>query len=97
MTMRTIHILCLGDSLTAGFTHAGSDYHPYTTALQARLKELWPFTEIKIDLDGVPGDMVTPPGTYIPRITSRCMYKAFFYVVVISRNSCFTVFTLFLY
>ena len=80
--MRSVHILCLGDSLTAGYSHAGSDFHPYTTALNARLKQLWPFAEVKIDLDGVPGDMVTPPGTYISRIASRCEYIDFLYVVL---------------
>ena len=53
-----VHILALGDSLTAGYYHGGQAFHPYTKYLN----HLFEFAEIpvKIDNKGWSGERVLP-------------------------------------
>ena len=51
-----LKILCFGDSLTAG-TPAG---HPYGGKLEERLVDALPHLEPICEVEGVPGDRVTP-------------------------------------
>jgi lysophospholipase L1-like esterase len=51
------HILCLGDSLTEGYTSHGSQRHPYTNRLAERLENA-SYTA-SITQAGLSGDMVT--------------------------------------
>jgi lysophospholipase L1-like esterase len=68
---RTVRILCLGDSLTAGYSQLGTVYHPYEDSLVKMLKKK--FTDVDFDTveDGVPGDRVRG-GSFLSRMTERC-------------------------
>ena len=70
-----LHILCFGDSLTAGFWHGGLEFHPYAIKLKEELQKAFPDTEIIVDVDGVSGDFVSsPPGRFLRRIQSKRIY-----------------------
>lgn len=65
----TIRILCLGDSLTEGYTGGGAVYQPYSEAFEALLKKCgW---VIDVVTDGESGDQVTA-GSFEWRMTKRC-------------------------
>jgi lysophospholipase L1-like esterase len=69
----TLHLLCFGDSLTAGYSDPGVPFHPYTDALQASLATAFPSVNVTIDNHGLPGDQVTsPPGGFLPRMEIIC-------------------------
>ena len=60
----SIHILCFGNSLTAGFPMG----HPYAISLLETLEQALPSTVITTDVQGAPGDqVVSPPGGKIFR------------------------------
>ncbi|KAI0125545.1 SGNH hydrolase-type esterase domain-containing protein [Xylariales sp. AK1849] len=61
-----LRVLCLGDSLTAGSPSA----HPYGGKLMERLSAAFPSHDVDIEVDGVPGDMVTK-GTFVQRMKTR--------------------------
>ena len=70
-----LHILCFGDSLTAGFWHGGLEFHPYAIKLKEELRKAFPDTEIIVDVDGLSGDLVSsPPGRFLRRIQSKRIY-----------------------
>ncbi|KAM0806949.1 putative SGNH hydrolase-type esterase domain-containing protein [Seiridium cardinale] len=58
-----LRILCLGDSLTAGYPPA----HPYAGKLVEYLEAAFPTHGVEIQVDGVPGDLVTR-GSFIKRM-----------------------------
>jgi len=67
--MSILHILCFGDSLTAGFSQYGTIYHPYAWSLQSSLESLLPSTTVINDIQGLSGDMVVYPlGRFLPRM-----------------------------
>ena len=71
-----LHILCMGDSLTAGFSRGGALYHPYTIALKDSLETAFPNLNVSTDNQGVSGDQATsPPGNMLPRMEKCCQYK----------------------
>ncbi|CEJ55729.1 hypothetical protein PMG11_01967 [Penicillium brasilianum] len=77
-------ILCFGDSLTAGWYKYGLEYHPYAKKLHECLQAAFPTTDIMIEVDGVPGDLVTsPPGSFLSRIQGRCATKKYDWVIVL--------------
>lgn len=83
MTER-LSILCFGDSLTAGWYKYGLEYHPYAKKLHECLQAALPTTDIMIEVDGVPGDLVTsPPGSFLSRIQGRCATKKYDWVIVL--------------
>ncbi|KAH9884761.1 GDSL-like Lipase/Acylhydrolase [Xylariomycetidae sp. FL2044] len=56
-------ILCLGNSLTAGYPHGT----PYAERLKEKLEEAFPQYDVQYEVDGVPGDLVTK-GSFIERM-----------------------------
>ncbi|EPE36622.1 SGNH hydrolase [Glarea lozoyensis ATCC 20868] len=66
---KSLHILCFGDSLSAGFTLTGPELHPYEVAMKSTLQKAFPTYEITTDVQGVAGDqVVTPPGGFLTRM-----------------------------
>lgn len=73
LTMASLHILCFGNSLTAGWTDLGAVAHPYATAMLDGLGRSIPSIKLTADVQGLPGDrVVSPPGGYLPRIDLLC-------------------------
>lgn len=70
--MKEINILCFGDSLTAGYHSSGPPFHPYAVFMKHQLQRQFPLTKFNVRVDGVPGDKVCPPGTYIRRMVLQC-------------------------
>jgi hypothetical protein len=71
--MKSVNILCLGDSLTAGYSQAGTVHHPYGMALQSSLEKALPLLNITVDVRGLDGDQViSPPGFFLPRMNILC-------------------------
>jgi hypothetical protein len=67
----SLHILCFGDSLTAGWSSSG--VHSYSIALEASLTKALPDVKITIDNQGLNGDQVnTPPGGFLTRMDILC-------------------------
>ncbi|EKD19074.1 GDSL-like Lipase/Acylhydrolase [Drepanopeziza brunnea f. sp. 'multigermtubi' MB_m1] len=65
----SLHVLCFGNSITAGYTQGGRGFHPYAIALQEALEQAWPSWNISTDVQGLPGDQViSPPGAFLPRM-----------------------------
>lgn len=64
-----VRILCLGASITAGWTQLGLRYYPYANTLEARLKEAFPDGRFSVQVDGLPGDTVIQ-GQYVMRLRS---------------------------
>jgi hypothetical protein len=59
---QSLHILCFGNSLTAGWPTS----HPYAISLLETLQKGLPSTVITTDVQGLPGDqVVSPPGGMI--------------------------------
>jgi lysophospholipase L1-like esterase len=73
MLQKSLHILCFGDSLTAGFSLTGVEPHPYEIAMKRTLQKAFPTYQITTDLQGVSGDQVkTPPGGFLTRMDKLC-------------------------
>jgi hypothetical protein len=72
MAAKTLRILCFGDSLTYGTTDSYMSAHPYSIALEKRLRQRLASASIEIITDGVPGDMVCSPG-FTKRLKIACM------------------------
>ncbi|OJJ04444.1 hypothetical protein ASPVEDRAFT_152801 [Aspergillus versicolor CBS 583.65] len=84
----SLSILCFGNSLTAGFYQYGLQYHPYSEKLKERLKEAFPSHTIRIDVDGVPGDLViTPPGRFLTRMQDDCSKTSYDWVIVLGATN----------
>ena len=62
-------ILCFGASITAGWSQLGLRYYPYSTTLEARLKEASLNRDFSIQVDGLPGDTLIQ-GQYTKRLRS---------------------------
>ena len=69
---QSLRILAFGNSLTAGYTSYGLTYHPYAGELRSTLQKYLPSTNIVIDVDGLSGDLVSPPGRFLDRIRAKC-------------------------
>ncbi|KAF7912985.1 uncharacterized protein EAF01_002006 [Botrytis porri] len=63
-----LRILCLGDSLTEGYSQFGTKFSPYSKWMKEVLVEKWPDRAIEVITDGVSGDLVTPPGGFKRRM-----------------------------
>lgn len=66
-----LSILCFGNSLTAGFYHWGLEYHSYAIQLTEMLEAQFPNAEITIDVNGLPGDLVVAPGSFLSRLQGQ--------------------------
>ena len=67
---KSLRILCFGDSLTAGYTSYGWEFHPYADHLRAGLQHSLSTPDIEVDVAGLSGDQVQ--GSYLPRIKAKC-------------------------
>ena len=67
---RSLRILCFGDSLTAGYTRYGWEFHPYADHLRTGLQHMLSASDIHVDVAGLSGDQVR--GSYLPRIKREC-------------------------
>lgn len=73
MSKRSLRILCVGDSLTAGQTTSSDQstitYHPYTGALTSILSRAFPALTIEAHVEAHPGDCVCgPESLFLQRI-----------------------------
>ena len=76
--MKSLNILCFGDSITAGWSHGGTVYHPYADEMLASLEKSLKISDITADVQGNPGDQVTtPPGGFLTRIDILCKPRPF--------------------
>ena len=66
----SLRILCLGDSLTAGYTNWGMSFFPYSDTLTERLKDSLLSTDVHVDVDGFSGDQVR--GQFVKRMQRSC-------------------------
>ncbi|PYH85715.1 SGNH hydrolase [Aspergillus uvarum CBS 121591] len=81
---KSLSILCFGNSLTAGYYNWGLEYHPYAWKLEERLKAAFPTHTIRIDVDGLPGDLVnSPPGRFLPRLEQKCAAASYDWVIML--------------
>lgn len=62
-------ILCLGDSLTEGYTQQGMEFTPYSETLKALLQKSG--RQVDVVTDGESGDEVTA-GSFAWRMAMRC-------------------------
>ncbi|KAM0798809.1 SGNH hydrolase-type esterase domain-containing protein [Usnea florida] len=67
---KSLRILCFGDSLTAGYTRYGLEFHPYADHLRVGLQHSLSTSDIEVDVAGFSGDQVQ--GSYLPRIKRKC-------------------------
>ncbi len=67
---KSLRILCFGDSLTAGYTRYGLEFHPYADHLRVGLQHMLSSSDIEIIVAGFSGDQVQ--GGYLPRIKAKC-------------------------
>jgi len=70
------HILCFGNSLTAGYSRFGTEFHHYATTLKSTLETSQPHLAITTTIDGFPGDLVCPGGIFKSRLQEHCLPTA---------------------
>ncbi|KAM3084713.1 hypothetical protein ACMFMG_003171 [Clarireedia jacksonii] len=67
-----LKILCLGDSLTEGYSCFGLQFTPYSGTMKEVLQKRWPDREIEVITDGLSADTVTEPeGKFMERLKSH--------------------------
>lgn len=71
---KSLRILCFGDSLTAGYTSYGWEFHPYADHLRVGLQHALSTLDIVVDVAGLSGDQVQ--GNYLSRIKAKCVDTA---------------------
>ena len=69
--IKSLRILCFGDSLTAGYSGSGYFHYPYATQVRASLKDSLPSTDSTVDVAGMSGDRVIA-GQYLRRLKRQC-------------------------
>lgn len=68
-----LHVLCFGDSLTAGYTKYGTEHHPYADTLRPNLKYLLSTKKVDVEVDGLSGDLVQGrTAQFLRRIEAKC-------------------------
>jgi hypothetical protein len=86
----TLRILCLGDSLTAGYSCYGMVLSPYSTTFKESLVQLLDNEDyreknkgrgpsIEVVTDGKSGDLVSAAGTFEERMRSRSPFPCYHY------------------
>ncbi|KAK8131431.1 hypothetical protein PG984_007869 [Apiospora sp. TS-2023a] len=73
-----LRVLCLGDSLTAGYPES----HPYGGKLEEVLEAADPRLDVHVDVDGVPGDQVAH-GTFWRRMRNRWAEDEYDWTIVL--------------
>ncbi|KAI4123789.1 MAG: hypothetical protein LQ338_005093 [Usnochroma carphineum] len=69
--LKSLRILCFGDSLTAGYSGYGYFHYPYAAQIRKKLKDEMPDTEATVDVSGLSGDRVIA-GQFLRRIKGMC-------------------------
>lgn len=69
--IKTIRILCFGDSLTAGYCYDGAVHAPYNEKLQQMVEMAFPEYAIETEEDGRDGDLVTSKVGFVRRINEQ--------------------------
>ncbi|KAL9019786.1 MAG: hypothetical protein Q9185_002930 [Variospora sp. 1 TL-2023] len=69
--IKSLRILCFGDSLTAGYSGYGYFHYPYATHIRKKLREEWPDTDAVVDVAGLSGDRVIA-GQFLGRMKAMC-------------------------
>lgn len=69
---KQLRILCFGNSLTVGYHNWGLGEHPYADKMKEVINTAFPEVEIYTQIDGLPGDLVVPPGHFLSRIQADC-------------------------
>ncbi|KAJ5721226.1 uncharacterized protein N7483_009160 [Penicillium malachiteum] len=70
--MPRLSILCFGNSLTAGYFHFGLEFHPYDGKFKEVLTEKFPDLKVFTTVEGLPGDLVVFPGSFLGRMKDKC-------------------------
>lgn len=70
-SLKSLRILCLGDSLTAGYSGYGYFHYPYAKQIREKLREHMPDTEATVDISGLSGDEVVE-GEFLRRMEGMC-------------------------
>ena len=66
-----LRILCVGDSLTAGYTAMGTRFHPYSKKLKEMVAMAFPDLDVETVTDGLSGDTVSF-GSFQSRVQRKC-------------------------
>ncbi|KAM0341318.1 hypothetical protein ACHAPU_010060 [Fusarium lateritium] len=82
MPRKTLSILCFGDSLTSGFFDDGLGSQPYATKLRDRLTGTFPEVNFEIDVNGVPGDIVSNNRFY-KRMNAAWRQKSYDWTIIL--------------
>ncbi|KAL8724206.1 MAG: hypothetical protein Q9166_008084 [cf. Caloplaca sp. 2 TL-2023] len=83
--LKSLRILCFGDSLTAGYSGYGYFHYPYAAQIREQLKKALPATDITIDVSGLSGDRVIA-GQYLQRIkgmTTKAKDSPYDWIIVL--------------
>ncbi|KAF5671757.1 esterase [Fusarium heterosporum] len=82
MPRKTFRVLCFGDSLTSGFFNDGLGSHPYAIKLRDRLTGTFPEVNFDIDVNGVPGDIVSSDRFY-KRMNTAWRRKSYDWTIIL--------------
>jgi lysophospholipase L1-like esterase len=81
---KKVSILCFGDSLTSGYYGHGLESNPYARNLKRCLQAEFRNTDISVDVDGLPGDLViSPPGVFLSRIQEKYAEKHYDWMIIL--------------
>ncbi|KAL8679583.1 MAG: hypothetical protein Q9186_004140 [Xanthomendoza sp. 1 TL-2023] len=69
--IKSLRILCFGDSLTAGFSSYGYFHYPYAAQIRKELKKALPATDVSVVTSGLSGDRVIA-GQFLQRMRGMC-------------------------
>ncbi|KAI4261761.1 MAG: hypothetical protein L6R42_003044 [Xanthoria sp. 1 TBL-2021] len=69
--IKSLRILCFGDSLTAGYSAYGYSHYPYAAQIQKELKKSFPAADAQVVVSGLSGDRVVA-GQFLRRIKGMC-------------------------
>lgn len=83
--IKSLRILCFGDSLTAGYSSYGYSYYPYAAQIQKELKKAFPAAEAQVVVSGLSGDRVVA-GQFLQRMKGMCAtddYPPYDWIIVL--------------
>ncbi|ODA83972.1 hypothetical protein RJ55_02490 [Drechmeria coniospora] len=77
-----LSILCFGDSLTQGYHSFGMGKNPYGEKLEETLKAAMPGRDIRVYVNGVPGDFATGQA-FSRRLRQACDVRPYDWVIIL--------------
>lgn len=83
--IKSLRILCFGDSLTAGYSSYGYSHYPYAAQIQKELKKAFPAAEAQVVVSGLSGDRVVA-GQFLRRMKGMCAtddYPPYDWIIVL--------------